>query len=167
MRFIIFAETPELQKECLPDSVTPKRVSNEIPIYQYENYKHILDIIEFTGSKAVKVTYANRCVIVNAPASNNYQIFLSQQPCLIVVHHWGRRGVTFEFNDQFMTAVLLKIDLKSKWRIVLQNPCVAVTSGGSDPISELVQSFFQCRANLDEKCCRIEHQLIESCQKMV
>lgn len=167
MRFVIFAETPDLQETCLPASVALKRVSKEFPIYRYENRRHILDVIEFNGSKAVKLDYSDRRLVINAPVCNNYEIALPEQPCLIVVHHWGRRGVTFEFNNALMNAVLLKIGLRRDWHIVSQNPCVAATSGGFDPIKELIHSFFYCRGNPEDKCCRIEQLLTESCSEIM
>lgn len=167
MRFIIFAETPDIQETCLPASVTPKRVTEKFPIYRYENQRHILDIIEFMGSKAVKVDYVDRRLLINARVLNNYEIALPERPCMIVVHHWGRRGVTFEFNNTLMNAVLLKIGLRRDWHIVSQYPCIAATSGGFDPIKELIHSFFHCRGNSENKCCRIEQLLNESCLEII
>lgn len=159
MRFIIFTETPDIQTECLPASVSQNRVAAEFPIYRYQNQRHVLDVIEFCGSKMVKVDYSDYRLLISAPACNQYEIALANIPCLIVVHHWGRRGVTFHLNNELMAAILLKIGLKRDWRIVSQNPCLAVTSGGFDPIKELIQSFFNCRGNAGEKCCRIEQLL--------
>ncbi|NIU00664.1 MAG: hypothetical protein GWN01_06915 [Nitrosopumilaceae archaeon] len=81
---------------------------------------------------------------------------------MIVVHHWGR-GVSFELNDGTPPLKPLQVGLKGKWEIISCQPCIAVTSGGTDPISDLIECFFKPDEEISGNFLKIEDRLNNEC----
>ncbi|NIV12257.1 MAG: hypothetical protein GWN62_13580 [Aliifodinibius sp.] len=53
--------------------------------------------------------------------------------------------------------------MKGKWEIISCQPCIAVTSGGTDPISDLIECFFKPDEEISGNFLKIEDRLNNEC----
>lgn len=113
---------------------------------------------------SVDIRYRQKTLFVNAPLFAGFDIQIGQAPCLIVVHHWGR-DVSFRFNNRSPELQVLQVGFNGKWKLLSSNPCIAVTSGGFDPISDLIGCFFEHRGKSAHVLREIETGMLEGIKK--
>lgn len=144
MRIVLFVEKMEAFRKCLPDSALPAQKREGRGVYKFENHAHQLHLVEIGEQKKVEISYRSGSLRLKTPSFSDTRIPTGHSPCLVVVHHWDR-GVSFRFNGKAPELQVLQTGLKGNWESVSRNRCVAAASGGSDPIFELLECFFELR----------------------
>ncbi len=147
MRIVLFVEKMEACRKCLPDSARaapPVQQCEGLGIYEFENHIHRLHLVEIGEQKRVEISYVKGSLVLETPLFTEARISTGHFPCLLIVHHWDRE-VSFRFNGRAPELQVLQTGLKGNWKAVSGDRCVAVASGGSDPIVELLECFFGLR----------------------
>jgi len=142
MRIVLFVEKMDACRKCLPDSALPAQKREGRGVYLFENHAHQLHLVEIGEQKKVEISYRSGSLVLKTPPFTGFRISIGHSPCLVIVQHWDR-GVIFQFNNRRPEARALQTGLKGNWESISRNRCVAAASGGSDPIFELLECFFE------------------------
>jgi hypothetical protein len=167
MIFVIFARALSAYSQSLPEAaqqVKPLAKWEKLNAYQFSQNGSILHFIEIGKDDLVELKLQNQTIRVNSPSFKKYSITVEHHPCFIIIHHWGR-GISFRINSTEPELEVLQIGFEGNWKIVSQEPCIAVTSGGTDPISDLLECFFEQHNRKADELSRIEAEIREHCRK--
>ena len=166
MNIIILANRLSKFSRYLPSAIfngKPVYSSNGLNTYEFDSAKHHLYFVEVEGVDAIVMKYEKESLYIKAFTLQEVCSFIGETPCLIVIHHWGR-GRTFQFNNKEPELQVLQIGFNGQWNIISREPCMAVTSGGSDPISDLLECFFEEQNESNSELRKIEERLQGKCQ---
>lgn len=161
MRIVLFVKKMEACRKCLPESARaalPVQECEGLGIYEFENHIHRLHLIEIGEQKKVEIRYRSGFLTLRTPPFTETRISTGHSPCLVVVHHW-KRGIFFRFNGREPEVRALQTGLKGIWKAVSGDRCVAVASGGSDPIFELLECFFELRGRNSRALAEMETKM--------
>lgn len=158
MNFLIFAPqirdfldpVPGGSTNCIA-TFAPKGLH----VFCFPDKDHRLYFIELGDFRSVETSYRPGELRVETPPFRDHPIALDKAPTLIVVYHWGR-GIFFEVNRSTPALSTLQIGLHGKWTQLESKPCLAVSSGGMDPLGELVDGFFRKQASHAAALAKIE-----------
>lgn len=167
MRIVIFLKRLDAYRNHLPESareISPVREKGELGIYQFSNDLNQLDIVEMGEQNSVDIHYRHKTLVFNVPYFAGFDILIDQTPCFIVVNHWGR-GVSFRYNNKSPELKVLQVGFNGKWKVLSRNPCIVVTSGGFDPISDLIACFFEHRGKNARVLQEIETRMLKGIRK--
>lgn len=161
MNFLIFAPqirdfldpVPGGSAHCIA-TFAPKGLQ----AFCFPDKSHRLYFIEFGDYQTLETFYRPGELRVHTPPFRDHLIGLDKAPTLIVVYHWGR-GVFFEVNRSTPTISTLQIGLQGKWTLLEGKPRLAVSSGGMDPLRELVEGLFQKQSPHAAAVAKIEAAL--------
>jgi len=166
MKIIILANTFSKISNSLPEaviSIKPLALSSGLKTYLFESGGHHLHFVEVKESDSITMRYEEKFITLEPSPLQEIHFSIGKTPCLIIVHHWGR-GRTFQINDAEPKLQVLQIGFNGQWNIISRDPCIAVASGGSDPISDLLQCFFEKQSGNGIELRKIEERLWSECQ---
>lgn len=166
MKLIILANRLSKFSRCLPKAVInskPLVSSTGLKAYLFENGEHHLHFVEVEEIDTIVIKYEKKSIALEPLPLQEIHFSIGKIPCLIIVHHWGR-GRTFQINNTEPELQVLQIGFNGQWNIISRDPCIAVASGGSDPISDLLQCFFANQNGKGMELRKIEERLWSECQ---
>lgn len=168
MKLVVFLKQLENYENSLAESASnifPVKEYQGLHIYQFSNNSHQLYIVEIGEQNVVDIQYRNQSLICQFPPFSGYSIAIDRSICLIIVYHWGR-GISLRFNDRVPELRVLQSGLNGNWKVISPDGLVAITSGGSDPIIELLKTFFEPNDKNAEKLKKIEANLkkVDNCE---
>jgi hypothetical protein len=169
MIFVLFAKALGAYSQSLPEAAQKvKPVANwkKLNAYQFSQNGSVLHFIEIGEENRVELTLKDQTIRIRFPPFKKYLIRVENHPCFIIVHHWGR-GVSFRINEAEPEWEILQIGFEEGWGIFSQEPCIAVTSGGTDPIAEVLECFFEQHHRRADELSRIETEIRKYCRKAV
>ncbi len=168
MKLVVFLKRLGNYGNSLAESASnifPIKEYQGLHIYQLSNNFHQLYIVEIGEQNVVDIQYRNQSLFCQFPPFSGYSIAIDRSICLIIVYHWGR-GISLRFNDRVPELRVLQSGLNGNWKVISPDGLVAITSGGSDPIIELLKTFFEPNDKNAEKLKKIEAILkkIDNCE---
>ena len=167
MIFVIFAKALNSYSQSLPEAVQkvkPVAKHKKLNAYQFSQTNSMLHFIEIGEDDRVELTLEDQTIRINFPPFKKYSIRVEHHPCFIIVHHWGR-GVSFYINAKEPGWETLQVGFEGNWKIISQEPCIAVTSGGTDPIADLLECFFEQHNRKADEFSRLGAEIRENCRK--
>ncbi|MCB0289421.1 MAG: hypothetical protein KDH97_04110 [Calditrichaeota bacterium] len=161
MNFLIFAPQIRDFLDSVPDGnghCIATVASKGLHVFCFPDQRHRLYFVEIGEYQSLETFYRPGELRVDTPPFRDHPIALDRAPSLIVVYHWGR-GVFFEVNRSTPALSTLQIGLQGKWTLLESKPRLAVSSGGMDPLRELVDGYFHKPASYAAAIAKIEAAL--------